>query len=205
MRIYKRYAAIITLIIISSQMGAWAKNSSTLATPQPYSVQATPQEIDKVFLALFLKKHNIESLDQYIVWLQKNVHYQPDGNSDQWSNPIQTILRRNGDCEDLAFLNYAVLNAFGIDSKVLGIKKDSAHHLFTVFQYKQRMFVFDNTDCIQTKAQTFEDITVFLYDKYHIDYLLEATLYPKSASLLLPKERIQEMVQLSRHKRDNVM
>jgi hypothetical protein len=192
MRDFKRHAAIALSMIISSQICAWANSTPSPVAPKPSDTLKLRQpEFDQTFITLFLKKHNINNLEEYIRWFRKNISYSADGIIDQWSNPLDTILRRSGDCEDLAFLNKAVLSAFGIESTVLGTQKGSVHHVFCVFQYKQRIYIFDNTNCIRTKAESLEEIAAFLYNKYGIDYLLEVNLYPKTVALLFNKTMLQ--------------
>ncbi|MGE0268255.1 MAG: transglutaminase-like domain-containing protein [Candidatus Omnitrophota bacterium] len=189
MRIFKRHAVLTLSLVITSHICAWAEN---ILPPTPIETfQVSQSDIDKKFIALFLKKQNIRNLDEYILWFKKNIHYKSDGGSDQWSTPIETILRRSGDCEDLAFLNKTVLEVFGIESKVLGTQKGSDHHVFCVFQYNQRIYIFDNTNYIKTKAESVEEIAIFLYEKYNINYLLEVSLYPRSVSLLYSKNMLR--------------
>lgn len=198
MRVFKRHAAITLSILISSQLSARASDILPVTPLEPIGTfQLRQSEIDKKFITLFLEKQNIHNLDEYIVWFKQNIHYKSDGGSDQWSTPIETILRRSGDCEDLAFLNKTVLEVLGIESKVLGTQKGSAHHVFCVFQHNQKIYIFDNMNCIRTKAESIEEIAVFLYEKYNINYLLEVSLYPRSISLLFSKNMLRKFSQSS--------
>src|SRR6185503_5961618 len=60
-------------------------------------------------IASFLKNNGIETLDEYIVWLQQNVSYISDINKADWADPVLTLNRRGGDCEDIAFLNEEIV------------------------------------------------------------------------------------------------
>lgn len=198
MRVFKRQAAIALSFIISLTPGAGAKNNpAPVRTPSTSASDIRQPDFDRTFLTIYLKKQNINNLEEYIRWFKKNMAYESDGPVDQWSNPLETILSRKGDCEDLAFLNKEILGIFGIEAKVLGTQKGSAHHVFCVFSYRQRIYIFDNVNCIRTKAVSVEEIAAFLYDKYKIDYLLEVELSPRRVALLFNKTMLQRFSKAS--------
>ncbi len=138
-------------------------------------------------LARFLKAQQITTFPQYVAWFEKHMTYRPDGKRDSWALPLDTLIRQQGDCEDLAFLNKEILALFGIRGRVLGTRKDENHHVFLVFEHAGRIYVFDNTRCIRTRARSVEEIAAFLYRKYEIDYLLEVEHTPRHIRVLYDK------------------
>ncbi|MCA9402590.1 MAG: hypothetical protein KC897_02305 [Candidatus Omnitrophica bacterium] len=139
---------------------------------------------ERLELARFLKAQNIHSLPEYVKWFEQHMTYRPDGQRDNWARPLDTLLRQGGDCEDLAFLNKAMIALFGIEGRVLGTRRGDEHHVFLVFEYAGRIFIFDNTRCIRTKAHSLDDIAAFLYRKYEIDYVLEVENSPRHIRVL---------------------
>ena len=79
---------------------------------------ARPSEIDTQ-IAGFLGTHNIKTLDEYAMWLTKNIAYRADAAGDIWSSPKETLDRLYGDCEDYALLSAAVLRVLGYESKIM--------------------------------------------------------------------------------------
>lgn len=53
------------------------------------------------------------------VWGNRWLRYEPDqarGAVDEWASPLQSLVRRAGDCEDFAILKYGLLRAAGVPS-----------------------------------------------------------------------------------------
>lgn len=151
---------------------------------------------ERLQLARFLRAQNITSLPEYVEWFERHMTYRPDGQRDNWARPLDTLLRQHGDCEDLAFLNKEMLALFGIEGRVLGTRKGTEHHVFLVFEYAKRIFIFDNTRCIRTKARSVEDIAAFLYRKYEIDYLLEVENTPRNIRVLYDKFTLRDYARI---------
>ncbi|MBZ0166246.1 MAG: hypothetical protein K8I00_05515, partial [Candidatus Omnitrophica bacterium] len=139
----------------------------------------------------------IRTFPQYVQWFESHMSYHADGQQDAWARPLDTLIRQKGDCEDLAFLNKAMLHLFGIEGRVLGTRKDDNHHVFLVFEHNRRIYIFDNTRCIRTKARSVEDIAAFLYRKYDIDYLLEVENTPRQIRVLYDKFALRGYAQLT--------
>lgn len=157
----------------------------------PGSADLPGRTVEQLELARFLKAQNITTFPQYVAWFEQHMTYRPDGQRDYWSRPLDTLLRQAGDCEDLAFLNKEMLALFGIDGRVLGTRKDANHHVFLVFEHDHRIYVFDNTRCIRTRARSVQDIAGFLYRKYNIEYLLEVEQSPRHIRVLYDKSTLK--------------
>lgn len=199
MRLFKQSMSILVVMLLSFQICAWAyipHPQSLTSKNSEWNIPESPDDIERDLLASFLSTHNINSLDEYVQWFTQNMDYLPDTGTDTWSPPLVTLIRGGGDCEDLAFLNVAVLKHLGISARVLGTKKDSNHHVFTIFEHENRMFVFDNNQLIKTRATNLAQIAVFLYEKYKLDYILEVRLKPRQIRVLFDKATLQKITQL---------
>ncbi|MBL7068467.1 MAG: transglutaminase-like cysteine peptidase [Candidatus Omnitrophica bacterium] len=105
-----------------------------------------------------LAKENIKRIEEYAEWLVKNVAYRRDKKSDTWSLPEETLARRYGDCEDLAFLNREVLGALGYQPQVVAFRKKNWEkwHAICVFEKEGRYLYFDNRRLKDTPAASME-------------------------------------------------
>ena len=133
----------------------------------------------------FLVENNIASLEDYIVWLQKNIHYKSDMHGDQWAVPEETLKRYGGDCEDLAFLSAAVVEHFGYQPHVLAYAKNPKEaHAFCIFKRNGRINIFDNTRFVETKARSVLDLAAFGFKQEHALALLELNLAAQKITVL---------------------
>jgi len=119
-------------------------------------IKSTPRSERKVLE--LLTNEGIEYLEQYAKWLRENVRYRNDDGSDTWSLPEETLARRCGDCEDLAFLNRQFLRALGYEPQVAAFRKAGWEkwHAICVFEKEDRYFYFDNCRLKSTPAATME-------------------------------------------------
>lgn len=126
-------------------------------------------------VALFLKIASINSLEDYARWLAANTEYEEDYNRDHWAHPVETLLRKKGDCEDFAFLNAAVLKHFGYEPRIVGYGNGLRAHVFCIFWNDGRYSVLDNNTLHHTPATRVEDFAIFLWEEYGSQYFLEVT------------------------------
>jgi predicted transglutaminase-like cysteine proteinase len=125
-----------------------------------------PSTIDKEFRELVIFE-NIKNLDDYIYWLKKTIKYKSDGTKDNWADPQETLRKKYGDCEDLAFLNAAFLHAVGFQTKVLGIIMGlGGNHAICVFKEKNYYSWIDNTELKRTQAESILQFTKYITSRY---------------------------------------
>ncbi|MFC1590459.1 transglutaminase-like domain-containing protein [Candidatus Omnitrophota bacterium] len=149
-------------------------------TSMPYSTDA------KLLSAIW--ENYINSFEDYVKWMQKNIGYQRDGDSDIWSSPEETLERKYGDCEDFAFLNAAVLRIFGYRAKVLvmamlpevkAVGSAKGDHAICVFEKNGRYYWLDNHELKETRISSFGEFAKFILISHGSRHLYEVT--PDSA------------------------
>jgi hypothetical protein len=105
-------------------------------------------------------------------WVKANIKYNSDeklhGERDYWQTPEETMVLRQGDCEDYAFLNQELLRRINIESVVLCISEgcfdDKASHAICAFPKDSPTSFFSNQ--YLRKSST------------HVLYLIKST-YPR--------------------------
>jgi len=125
-----------------------------------------PNQLD-MNIKSFLIDNNIFSLQQYIVWLNTNITYKNDVNGDYWNHPEKTLKDRYGDCEDMAFLNEAVLRVLGYSGEVLGVYRWNSAHAIFVFKNNNIYSYFSNNIFINTKTTTTKAFKQYILIKYN--------------------------------------
>ena len=110
--------------------------------------------------------NDIGTIDGYISWLNDNIKYKSDTPKDTWSLPSETLRRKYGDCEDLAFLNETVLNMLGYKPQVIAVIRPFNNHAICVFKENLNYSLIDNTKLIRTKIDTPYKFNQFLFIKY---------------------------------------
>lgn len=127
------------------------------------SIQQIPHHMDAAIVKAF-QTENINSFDQYQIWLRETFHYKKDSGSDAWADPAETLAAGEGDCEDFAFLNAAVLRVFGYTPKVLALYDGLVmpSHAVCVFEDAGTFNVFDNTKLKTTRARTIQELREIL-------------------------------------------
>ena len=136
-----------------------------------------PVEIDLRILDIACLA-NMKSLDDYALWLQKAVQYKRDKFYDVWSSPEETLAKRSGDCEDIAFFNKAFLSVLGYKPKVIALLRKGGHkgHAICVFKEQGRYMWFDNTTLKRTPASSIEEFTSYILKNSIYASLLEVDL-----------------------------
>ena len=130
-------------------------------------------------LVTFLNKNRIFSVQDYAKWLEKNIQYKADDDADTWSDPLETLKKRSGDCEDLAFLSADVLKILGYDSRILAVGSGQKAHAICVFKMKKMYYAFDNNHLSETYQTSVENIIHYLVQNLHNEFVMELSLHPK--------------------------
>ncbi len=145
----KGILAFIFVSFLLSNNYAFANTSASFKVRQEKlnlnGVLVSRPSNEDVEIVKFLKDNNIHNPQEYAQWLAQNVQFKKDQDSDQWSNPLETLARKFGDCEDFTFLNIAVLRVMGYDAKFVAFfNPDVQNHAVTVFQDHGQFYYFDN-------------------------------------------------------------
>ena len=98
------------------------------------------RELSKYLELVRGMRNEVTSPESLEKWLRKNVQYKYERYSDDyWQGPDETLAKKDGDCEDYAFLVQALLNEIGIKSKVVAVTYTEgarrSGHAICVFQY----------------------------------------------------------------------
>ncbi|MCA9409231.1 MAG: hypothetical protein KC733_11120 [Candidatus Omnitrophica bacterium] len=190
--IKQKIARIVILLMILSlggQVCAYALYSRDISRKVIRQTQTLEQLLSRAVIIhskieQFITTNHIHTLEDYILWLKNNTQYRPDENGDQWSTPEETLDRKYGDCEDLAFLNYEVLKKLGYQPRVLAFGHNGEAHVFTVIKKDGVIQILDNNTFHKTKAVNLEDVALFLAQKYQSNFLIELSLKPKNINIL---------------------
>ncbi len=179
----KKIASLLLLISLTFGTG------NAFSLDNPFERYQTDEHL-KEKISDFLRKENIRSLQEYREWLSKNVVYKADQGEDDWSTPLETLHNRFGDCEDLAFLNQAILTALGYSAEVLASVNTKRAHAFCVFKINQYYQIFDNTNLIKTHATSLNTIInyVLAQEKSYLLFSLDMDL--KQAIVLYKKPHV---------------
>ena len=134
---------------------------------------------------------SITSLEDYTLWLKSNFVYKKDApGTDIWSLPRETLLRRSGDCEDLAFLNKAVLEMLGYRARVLCVVRAGENHAICVFLGPDGYYVVDNTRVFKTNISEQDRLFAVLAKAYSGSGIVEIALDKKGYNLLFEQANL---------------
>lgn len=136
----------------------------------------------------FISQNFIKTVDDYALWVETHLRYEKDNDGDQWSAPEETLTRRSGDCEDLAFLHKEVLRILGYKARVFAYGKMRQSHAICVFKKDENYYIFDNTTLNKTKATSFLDIAYYMYVKQNTKFFSELSLNPKKVNVFYFKK-----------------
>lgn len=137
-----------------------------------------------------IKTNNIFSLADYGQWLKAHIHYKNDEGKDCWSLPEDTLAKGWGDCEDLAFLNQAVLCVLGYEPRVLCVLRMFCSHAICVFQENGYYQIVDNTTFKHTPARSFDELLHYLFIVYNCASIGELDLQAKEYQVLFRRKDI---------------
>jgi len=136
----------------------------------------------------FLSANKIQSLDDYVRWVEENLTFTSDEKQDSWATPQETIRKRGGDCEDLAFLNTVVLQQLGYEAKVIAVARSRYAHAMCLFKKDGRYHVFDNLQLKSINASTLPAVAHFFFNKHAYSYFLELNLQDNKWQVVYQKK-----------------
>jgi len=126
-------------------------------------------KVDDVFsknlkVSDFLKRESINSLKDYALWLSENIKYSSDGIVDSWAVAEETISKRQGDCEDFAFLNKAALEVLGYKPQIIIMKNKGSEgkHAICIFKNAGRYFYFNNAILKKTSTTSVKQFVEYM-------------------------------------------
>ena len=136
-----------------------------------------PVTIDLRILDIICQE-NIKSIDDYAQWLQKTVKYKGDDDVDVWSLPEETLTKKYGDCEDIAFLNKTFLRVLGYQPKVMAMLRGGGKngHAICVFEKNGYYLWFNNTKLNKTSATSMEKFAKYILTNHLYARLFEINL-----------------------------
>lgn len=143
---------------------------------------------DTALIKELLRQNRIRTIEDYAQWLGSHIQYVRDtGQADNWAKPMETLLKRQGDCEDFSLLSAEVLRIFGHRPRVLVVAEDGFSHAFTVFRDQGRYVVLDNEKIIRTRTKSFDELTHKFRKNEKTKYILELMSHRKQDSRVLYK------------------
>jgi len=186
------YIAFFLLLSNSSVSAGFGKE--LIITQQTYQsagvLVCRPSPLDETIRDLIVN-NNIYSLGDYIHWLGDNVEYKKDLIGDDWATPAETLARKNGDCEDFAFLNAAFLRVGGYQPQVIAIIKIlRPGHAICVFKENNCYSWIDNNELRRTEAQSMRQLAKVILEEYDYSYLKELELESKTKVTLFKRSEL---------------
>lgn len=172
-----RVSLAFSLFGLLMSKSAFAISTRNLTGLSP-SIASTLTRRDPAIVK-FLSQHQIYNLKDYLHWIKNNLTYSTDTVRDSWASPEETISRKSGDCEDLAFLHAEVLRELGYESRVLAFSKGKDGHVFCVFRKNGNYQIIDNLNYFQTTTNSLEALARFIAANGHGEYLLELHRLPQ--------------------------
>ena len=147
-----------------------------------------PVEEDKRIFDL-IDLYNIRSFEDYAHWLQTHLKYAADQGGDHWAQPLETLKKRQGDCEDFRLLNIAVARVLGYKARFLALLgDDKTGHAISVIEHENQFLWFDNEKLNTWTASSFAEFARQIIEKYQYSRLLELNLDTQEWSLVLKAE-----------------
>ena len=144
-----------------------------------------PVAEDKKILDL-IDIYNLTSFEDYAHWLQTHLKYATDQGGDHWTQPLETLKNRQGDCEDFTLLNIAVARVLGYKARFLALlRDDKTGHAISVIEHENQFLWFDNEKLNTWTASSFTEFARQIIEKYQYSRLLELDLDTQEWSLLL--------------------
>lgn len=137
----------------------------------------------------FLAREGLNDFSSYASWAATHLSYKKDPGDDAWSSPLDTLNRRYGDCEDLAFLHLDVARRFGYTGRVLGFEIKGETHAVSVILIDGKYAVFDNTTLHADRARTIEELYAYMILKYQSRYAMALRNQPRRISLIYAKKK----------------
>jgi len=148
-----------------------------VSRPNPFDTQ----------INFIIETNRIRNIDDYCRWLKRNILFRRDKFGDHWADPSETLKKRQGDCEDFAFLNRKVLADLGLKPRFWALVKEEGAHAICVFEKDGYYMWFDNADLRRKKAGSLASFARWLTQTYDVTQLEE--LDPQSKRWLIVYKR----------------
>ena len=145
----------------------------------------------------FLNENALYTIDQYARWLEKNIVYKADESTDRWADPLETLRKRSGDCEDFAFLSAEVLRTFGYQPLVLAVGRGQNAHVICIFKRQNVYYAFDNNQLNKTNQTSLEAMARFFAHSMKAEFVLELSRHPNKVLPLYVIKETGEIVRFS--------
>jgi hypothetical protein len=158
-----------------------------------------PSGLDEAIADIF-SANNIGSARDYALWLKNNIQYKTDGNRDSWAHPLETLERKYGDCEDLAFLNAAALSQLGYRPKVLALMRLCRNHAICVFKEGRYFTVIDNVRLKKTTAASTGELMEYLCARYDCASIREVIFATKELNIVFGRPQGKKSGITTQHK-----
>ncbi len=145
-----------------------------------------PVESDQKIVDI-VSQNKIHTIEDYAVWLEKNMTYQADHGKDQWLTPQEFLKIKRGDCEDFAFLNAQVLSVVGFSAHIITLSSAQNAHAICAFEHNGKFYWFDNA---KLKSSAATNLTSLAQEITHsLNYLRSFELDPASKHTTLIYQR----------------
>lgn len=95
-------------------------------------------------------------------WLTANVRYTAD-KTEYWQTPVETYIRRKGDCDDYARFAVHCLNEHKYDASVLMIIKSPIGHATAIFPDKNSLVTICNWGLVDHLSHDISQVTKFWF------------------------------------------
>lgn len=172
-------ASAIALIFLGKPLSAWAdlvsmenrRAGDYVIRQEKRKVGSImtikPASVDLRILSI-ISSEGIRTLEDYELWLKKNIRYQSDELKDEWTEAEEMLNRKYGDCEDFAFLNTAFLHVLGYQPRVMAMIGliGGGGHAIAVFEKDGQYLWFDNGTLERTTASSMEEFTKVVYKRF---------------------------------------
>ena len=144
--------------------------TSTFQNNGVLSCQPHPEDIKILDI---IGKNNIISLKKYLHFLNKNIKYKSDDSTKNWVPWQDSLEKGYADCKGFSLLNRTFLRVLGYSPKIFILRGTFSAHAICVFHIHDKYIILDNSEFKPTPASSFEELTVYLAQKYDCNYIFE--------------------------------
>ncbi len=144
-----------------AEISAVLQSAKNLTIQRDGIYSSGPDLVDSEILS-FLRSRGIHDIAAFAEWLLQNTSYKKDLEGDIWASPSETLKKRNGDCEDFAFLSERVARLLGYESHILILSNRQNSHALCAFEMDGVFFIFNNNRLQKTRARSLEELARIL-------------------------------------------
>lgn len=147
---------------------------------------ARPKPLDKKIVDI-IDLYQINSLEDYSQWLGQNIKYNSDKTTDTWSVPLETLDKKQGDCEDFAFLTMEFIRVVGFKPHFLALVRKKKAHAICTFKHNGYYAWFDNEKLKTTQTTSLDEFAKHIADNYDYSTLMELNPQTKQWNIMYDK------------------